>query len=193
MATTKAQYNAKSKAEMFHILRREILAARLKITVDKKSGRPTSEKVRRLAAMELPPIISENLAPAARRGNEVSQQLLDRLDQNPRTRLLTATEMTAYTDRDPSWPAEAAQQHQLIAATHAGMTLYPAFQIDPDPRTPRDWVPTIVALLHDAEFSGRSFVLWAASPSQRFGGEAPADHASDPDFVVKAAGDLADL
>ncbi|MCH8560344.1 hypothetical protein [Nesterenkonia sp. DZ6] len=56
-ATTKAQYDLKSKAEIFYILRREILAARLKISLDKKFGRPTSEKVRRFAAMDLPPVI----------------------------------------------------------------------------------------------------------------------------------------
>lgn len=60
MATSKEAYAKKSKAEMFHILRREILAARLKVTLDKKRKRPTSDKIRRLAAMELPPIIRES-------------------------------------------------------------------------------------------------------------------------------------
>ncbi|WP_218220423.1 hypothetical protein [Nesterenkonia sp. Act20] len=58
MPTTKEQYAKKSKAEMFHILRREILTARLRATVDKQLHRPTPDKVRRVAAMELPPILS---------------------------------------------------------------------------------------------------------------------------------------
>lgn len=55
MVTNKEQYAGKSKAEMFDILRREILAARLKVTLDRELNRPTSDSVRRLAAMKLPP------------------------------------------------------------------------------------------------------------------------------------------
>lgn len=62
MATTKEAYDQKSKAEMFQILRREILAARLKVTLDKKRKRQTSDTVKRLAAMELPPILKEDEA-----------------------------------------------------------------------------------------------------------------------------------
>lgn len=60
MATTKEQYAHKTKAEMFDILRHEILAARLKVTLDRELGRTTSDKVRRLAGMTLPPIIRED-------------------------------------------------------------------------------------------------------------------------------------
>ena len=52
---------------------------------------------------------------------------------------------------------------------------------------------TVRELLEDREMDGRSFALWAASPSQRFGGATPADHAGDDDFLTKAAGDLADV
>lgn len=56
MPTSREQYDKKSKAEMFSILTREILAARLKVTLDRELNRPTSETVRKLAAMNLPPI-----------------------------------------------------------------------------------------------------------------------------------------
>lgn len=70
MPTTKTRYDGKTKAEMFHILRREILAARLKVTLDKQLGRLTSDTVRRLAAMDLPPIITEDPAPPAHQGSD---------------------------------------------------------------------------------------------------------------------------
>ncbi|KIA72657.1 hypothetical protein ANMWB30_24250 [Arthrobacter sp. MWB30] len=42
---------------MFKKLRREILAARLKVTLDEQLNRKTSPTVRRLSEMKLPPII----------------------------------------------------------------------------------------------------------------------------------------
>lgn len=41
--------------------------------------------------------------------------------------------------------------------------------------------------------TGRAFALWVAAPSQRFGGERPANQADDAEFLTKAAGDLSDL
>ena len=43
-----------NKAELFRVLRREILAARLKVTLDRELGRVTSPVVFRLAGMRLP-------------------------------------------------------------------------------------------------------------------------------------------
>ncbi|MET3172955.1 UNVERIFIED_ORG: hypothetical protein ABIB52_000783 [Arthrobacter sp. UYCu721] len=43
------------KEEVFDSLRREILAARLKVTLDEQLKRPTSPTVKRLADMKLPP------------------------------------------------------------------------------------------------------------------------------------------
>lgn len=45
------------KAQVFYTLRREILAARLKVTLDQQLNRPTSSTVRRLAQMKLPPVV----------------------------------------------------------------------------------------------------------------------------------------
>ncbi len=45
-----------NKVEVFATLRREILAARLKVTLDGQLGRETSATVKRLAGMRLPPI-----------------------------------------------------------------------------------------------------------------------------------------
>lgn len=44
------------KDQVFAILRREILAARLKVTLDEQLNRETSSIVKRLANMKLPPL-----------------------------------------------------------------------------------------------------------------------------------------
>lgn len=49
-----SEYSGKSKTEMYGILRREIRAARLKVTLDKNLGRETSDTVKKLANMKLP-------------------------------------------------------------------------------------------------------------------------------------------
>jgi hypothetical protein len=46
-----------TKDQVFATLRREVLAARLKVTLDDQLGRDTSPTVRRLAGMKLPPIV----------------------------------------------------------------------------------------------------------------------------------------
>lgn len=132
-------------------------------------------------------------SPGVAAGKAAAQQLLDRLDGSPETRLLSAGEMATYTHKGRNWPSEATRRQRLISVEHAGKTFYPAFQIDPQRRAPRSWVATMVEVLEDREMDGRSFALWAASPSQRFGGDIPADHADEDTFLVKAAGDLADL
>lgn len=45
-----------SKDQVFETLRREILAARLKVTLDEQLHRKTSPTVKRLAKMKLPPV-----------------------------------------------------------------------------------------------------------------------------------------
>lgn len=130
-------------------------------------------------------------SPAAAAAKAASQQLLDRLDEDPHTALLTGSEMATYASKSRNWPAEAARNHRLIALRHAGKTYYPAFQIDPEQREPWAWVIPMVEILEDQDTSGRSFALWAANSSPWFNGEAPAEHVGDPDFLRKAAGDLA--
>jgi aromatic ring-cleaving dioxygenase len=49
-------YDPTNKEQVFATLRREILAARLKVTLDSQLGRETSPTVERLAGMKLPPI-----------------------------------------------------------------------------------------------------------------------------------------
>ncbi|MHA7218897.1 hypothetical protein ACX80L_08375 [Arthrobacter sp. MDT1-48-3] len=49
--------NASRKDQVFDTLRREILAARLKVTLDEQLKRPTSVEVQRLSQMKLPPIV----------------------------------------------------------------------------------------------------------------------------------------
>ncbi|MBE1514311.1 hypothetical protein [Nesterenkonia halotolerans] len=49
------KHTTKTKAQMFVTLRREILAARLKITLDERQGRTTAPELRDLAAMDVPP------------------------------------------------------------------------------------------------------------------------------------------
>lgn len=51
-----SQSNDLRKRQLFVELRRNILAARLKVTLDEQLGRDTSDTVKRLAAMKLPPM-----------------------------------------------------------------------------------------------------------------------------------------
>lgn len=55
--TNRRKYDPKRKEQVFDTLRREILAARLKVTLDEQLGRTTSPTVRRLSKMKLPPIV----------------------------------------------------------------------------------------------------------------------------------------
>ncbi|AOT04706.1 hypothetical protein [Arthrobacter sp. U41] len=55
--TKSTKYRQDGKGHVFNTLRREIQAARLKVILDEELGRPTSVKVRRLAAMDLPPTV----------------------------------------------------------------------------------------------------------------------------------------
>lgn len=50
-------YYPENRGQVFDTLRREILAARLKVTLDRELKRETSEMVMRLAGMKLPPIV----------------------------------------------------------------------------------------------------------------------------------------
>jgi hypothetical protein len=53
-------YDPTNKEQVFATLRREILAARLKVTLDVQLGRETSRTVKALAGMKLPPIARPN-------------------------------------------------------------------------------------------------------------------------------------
>jgi hypothetical protein len=52
-------YDPTNPGQVFATLRREILAARLKVTLDEQLHRPTSPKVKLLAQMKLPPLVME--------------------------------------------------------------------------------------------------------------------------------------
>jgi hypothetical protein len=56
--TKRGTYDPACKDQVFATLRREILAARLKVTLDEQLNRETSPMVKRLARMKLPPIVS---------------------------------------------------------------------------------------------------------------------------------------
>ncbi|MDK1359646.1 hypothetical protein QNO00_05120 [Arthrobacter sp. zg-Y1219] len=49
-------YDPTDKAQVFRALRQEILAARLKVTLDEELGRETSPEVLSLSKMKVPPI-----------------------------------------------------------------------------------------------------------------------------------------
>lgn len=53
--TKRRTYDPTNKEQVFATLRREILAARLKVTLDEQLGRETSQTVIRLSKMKLPP------------------------------------------------------------------------------------------------------------------------------------------
>lgn len=132
-------------------------------------------------------------SPAMAAAKASAQGTLDRLNQDPKARLLTAGEMADYVDKKRNWPSESARKLRLISVRHAAKTYYPAFQIDPVHRETWDWVSTMARILENEEITGRSFTLWAATPSPRFDGDTPATHTGDPDFMAKAAADLAEL
>jgi hypothetical protein len=55
--TDRRTYDPERKDQVFDTLRREILAARLKVTLDEQLERETSPTVLRLSRMKLPPIV----------------------------------------------------------------------------------------------------------------------------------------
>lgn len=64
--------NRARKEQVFKKLRREILAARLKVTLDQQLNRETSPSVKRLSEMKLPPPVAKPAsAPPARNSFKV--------------------------------------------------------------------------------------------------------------------------
>ncbi|ALO65250.1 hypothetical protein AS189_00555 [Arthrobacter alpinus] len=59
MATIR-RYDPSNKSQMIRTLRREIMAARLKVALDKELKRETSATVKSLAGMILPPVVRQN-------------------------------------------------------------------------------------------------------------------------------------
>jgi hypothetical protein len=57
------------KEQVFKKLRREILAARLKVTLDEQLNRKTSPAQKRLSEMKLPPITKSTVTPIKRTPN----------------------------------------------------------------------------------------------------------------------------
>ncbi|WP_218220422.1 hypothetical protein [Nesterenkonia sp. Act20] len=58
-AAVQRNYDPNNRDEVQAVLRREIRAARLKVTLDRQLHRPTSDAVKRLAALDLPPFVDE--------------------------------------------------------------------------------------------------------------------------------------
>ncbi|GAA3850039.1 MULTISPECIES: hypothetical protein [Brevibacterium] len=131
-------------------------------------------------------------SPAIAAGLAASQRRLAALEDSDETRLLSAGEMAEYVGRGRNWAAQRSKSGSLIRVEHAGRTLYPAFQIDPETRAVRDWVTPMAAILDELGLVGRDFALWAAAPSPKFAGDPPARHAGDPEFLSTAAAALAD-
>lgn len=55
--TYRKTYDPADREQVASTLRKEIRAARLKITLDKKLGRETSPQVKLLASLSLPPLV----------------------------------------------------------------------------------------------------------------------------------------
>lgn len=64
-------YNPARKDQVLDTLRREILAARLKVTLDEQLNRETSPTVQRLAGMRLPPSVRPRYGQTAATGKRV--------------------------------------------------------------------------------------------------------------------------
>ncbi|MBE1514310.1 hypothetical protein H4W26_001065 [Nesterenkonia halotolerans] len=56
-AAAERSYDPNNRDEVQAVLRREIRAARLKVTLDRALNRPTSAAVKRLASIGLPPFV----------------------------------------------------------------------------------------------------------------------------------------
>lgn len=76
MAISRA-YDPENRDQVFDTLRREILAAQVKVTLDNELNRPTSDTVKRLAGMKLPPIVKMNHYVCGARADAVVQKALD--------------------------------------------------------------------------------------------------------------------
>ncbi|MCT2183090.1 hypothetical protein [Brevibacterium casei] len=138
-------------------------------------------------------IASAQPSPAIAAGLAASQRRLAALEGSDETRLLSAGEVAEYVGRGRNWAAQRSKSGSLIRVEHAGRTLYPAFQIDPETRSVRHWVAPIAAMLDELGLDGRDFAIWAAAPSPRFAGDLPAQRAGDPEFLSMAAAALADV
>jgi hypothetical protein len=57
--TYRRSYDRNNRDEVAAVLRKEIRAARLKMTLDKKLGRETSPQVKLLAGLTLPPLVRQ--------------------------------------------------------------------------------------------------------------------------------------
>jgi hypothetical protein len=64
--TYRRTYDPANRDEVLATLRREILAARLKVTLDAQLGRKTSPKVKLLSEMKLPPAVRSRQVMGAR-------------------------------------------------------------------------------------------------------------------------------
>lgn len=60
VVTYRRNYDPTNREQVASALREEIRTARLKVTLDKKSGRETSPQVKLLAGMTLPPLVRGN-------------------------------------------------------------------------------------------------------------------------------------
>lgn len=58
-AHVQRNYDPNNRDQVQAVLRREIRAARLKVTLDQHLHRPTSNAVKRLASIELPPFVRD--------------------------------------------------------------------------------------------------------------------------------------
>lgn len=128
--------------------------------------------------------------PGVSAGNAMTQQALDRLDMHLETALLSLPEIAEYLGESEEWVAQQVSQRLMIDAEHAGDVVYPAFQVDPENRVIRNWVPLIATELDDFGISGQSFILWSSVESSFFDGELPALCAGDEDFFTRALADL---
>lgn len=132
-------------------------------------------------------------SPETAAGMAALQRLLDRLNENEDTRLLSAGEISCRAGRGRNWAAQNARSGALIRVVHAGKIYYPAFQIDPGTRAIRPWVQSVIAVLDELDLDGRSFAVWAATPSPLFDGDPPAAHAGDANFLTVTAKALAEV
>lgn len=92
------------KEQLFEMLRREIFAAQVKVALDRELGRPTSSKVKKLAAVKMPPRArSHKSSPRASEQESVQETRKERLFEMLRREIFAAQVKVAL-DRELSRP-----------------------------------------------------------------------------------------
>ena len=121
----------------------------------------------------------------ARRNAEARQAFLDEVGALNSDEVASLAGSRAANRRATAnrWQAEG----RLFAVTHAGRSVYPGFQLDPETGRPKRAVASVLAALPPA-MSGWAFALWWTTPLDMLDCARPLDRLDEaPEAIVAAA------